>query len=53
MERCWNAVSANIVPIIFDLLWFWFLDIVVWIAEVALYQKHFSGDSEELIVANS
>lgn len=47
MER-WNAISANIVPIILIIIGALVLNIVV-IAVVGLFhQKHFEGDYEEV-----
>lgn len=47
MER-WNAISANIVPIILIIMGALFLNIVVIAVVVGFIKKHFEGDYEEV-----
>ena len=47
MER-WNAISANIVPIILIIMGALVLNIVVIAVVVGFIKKHFEGDYEEV-----
>lgn len=47
MER-WNAISANIVPIILIIMGALVLNIVVIAVVVVYIKKHFEGDYEEV-----
>lgn len=47
MER-WNAISANIVPIILIIMGALVLNIVVIAVVVVFIKKHFEGDYEEV-----